>query len=238
MQEIAPRAYVSLSFGKQSLILAHMLYGMAPETPMYFLASSETWLMHDYAAVIASFLERWPVRLTIVQTNHAALDIDAPIAWLSEQHSSIRWEMRPPGSPTWTWKESRDAGDRDLQEMVERTDFDGWYWGLAKEESRARAITLSTRWKGQPHPAIFRYTGGKYRCCPLMHWRVDDLAAYIATHDLPLLDAYRRQGLEARTVARLTRRALANGFAVAGRHYNLAMLNALATRFPEVRRGI
>lgn len=235
MQEIAPRAYVSLSFGKQSLILAHMLYGMAPETPMYFLASSETWLMHDYAAVIASFLERWPVRLTIVQTNHAALDIDAPIAWLSEQHSSIRWEMRPPGSPTWTWKESRDAGDRDLQEMVERTDFDGWYWGLAKEESRARAITLSTRWKGQPHPAIFRYTDGKYRCCPLMHWKTVDLAAYIATHDLPMLDAYRIDGLDTRTTARIRRRPVENGVMGQIRRYNGDSFNRLIDRFPELR---
>jgi hypothetical protein len=63
------------------------------------------------------------------------------------------------------------------------------------------------------------------------------LAAYIAQHDLPMLDAYRRHGLEARTTARVTRKAYEHGFMAMSRHYNMATLNALAARFPELRAG-
>jgi 3'-phosphoadenosine 5'-phosphosulfate sulfotransferase (PAPS reductase)/FAD synthetase len=237
MRSIAPNAYISLSFGKQSLVLAHMLQRFAPQTPAYFLASSETWLMHDYADVIDAYLQRFPLPLTIVQTNNAGLDISAAVQDLQARQPAIKWRFKLPGQPTWTWKQSRDYGDDDLQQMVQRADFDGWYWGLAKEESRARSITLSKRWEGQPHPTIFRYTDGKYRCCPLMHWQSEDLAAYIAQHDLPMLDAYRRHGLEARTTARVTRKAYEHGFMAMSRHYNMATLNALAARFPELRAG-
>lgn len=232
---LGERFYVSLSFGKQSAVVAHMVYQARPETEMYFLASSESYLMHDFADVIDRFMQRWPVRLTIVQTNNAALDIDGAVADLAGRKPAIRWRFKPPGDPAWDWKESRDYGERDLQEMVERDDFDGWFWGLAKDESKGRRYTLSTRWPGQPHPAIFRYSDGKYRCCPIMNWSRLDLAAYIAKYELPMLDAYRRQGLTARTTARVTRQAAEHGFMSLSRHYNIEVVNRLCTRFPELR---
>ena len=138
MLALGERFYVSLSFGKQSLVVAHMVYQVAPDTPMMFLASSESWMMHDFADVIDRFMARWPVNLTIVQTNNAALDIDAVVADLSRRQPSITWRFKPPGDPAWNWKQSRDYGERDLQEMAPREAFDGWFWGLAKEESVAR----------------------------------------------------------------------------------------------------
>lgn len=238
MLKLGERFHVSLSFGKQSLVVAHMLYRTAPEMPMLFLASSESWLMHDFADVIDRFLSRWPINLTIVQTNNAALDISAAVADLSRRQPSIHWRFKPPGDPGWTWKQSRDYGQHDLQDMTDRGQFDGWFWGLAKEESRNRRITLSLQWDGQPHPAIYRYGDGKYRCCPLANWQALDLAAYIATHDLPMLDAYRRQGLSARTTARVTRKAAEQGFMSLSRHYNMQVVNHLCARFPELRGAI
>lgn len=237
MLRLCPRRYVSLSFGKQSIIVAHMVYAVAPDTPMFFLASSETWIMHDFATVIAAFLRLCPVRLTIVQTNNAALDITQHVDALSALHPSITWRHKPPGDPTWGWQQSRDYGDDDLQTMVNRDDYDGWLWGLAKEESRARRFTLSRRWPGQPHPTIYRYTDDKYRCCPLAEWSGNDLAAYIAEYDLPLLDAYRQWGLAARTTARVTRKAVEQGFVAMSKYYNQPTVNALCARFPELRGG-
>lgn len=235
MLDLCPRRYVSVSFGKQSIALAHMVYNLAPETPMFFLASSETWLMHNFIDVIDAFMRRFPIRLTIVQTNNAALDIDAHVERLQRLQPSISWRFKPPGDPAWDWKQSRDYGDKDLQEMVSRDAYDGWLWGLAKEESYARRVTLSRRWPGQPHPTIYRYTDGKYRCCPLQEWQTHDLAAYIATHDLPLLNAYHRHGLTTRTTARVTKRAAEQGFMYLARYCDIAAANALCARFPELR---
>lgn len=235
MLALCPRTYVSLSFGKQSMVMAHMVWQAAPDTPMYFLASSETWLMHDYADTIRRFLAICPVKLTIVQTNNAAMDITQQIEQLQETCPAIAWWFKTPGDPSWNWKQSRDYGDDDLQLMADRNAFDGWFWGLAKEESKVRAMTLSKTWDGQSHKSIFRYTDGKFRCCPLANWHLHDLAAYIATHDLPMLDAYRRHGLEARTTARATKKSVENGFMGMTRHYNMQALNALCARFPELR---
>lgn len=235
MFDLGERFYVSLSFGKQSIVVADMVYAVRPETEMFFLASSESYLMHDFEEVIDRFMTRRPVRLTIVQTNNAALDIEPVVASLSRRQPAIRWQFKPPGDPAWNWKQSRDYGENDLQEMLPREGYDGWFWGLAKDESKGRRITLSARWPGQPHPAVFRYSDGRYRCCPLMNWSIADLAAYIAGHELPLLDAYRQRGLEARTTARVTRKAAEHGFMSMSRHYNINCVNRLCARFPELR---
>jgi 3'-phosphoadenosine 5'-phosphosulfate sulfotransferase (PAPS reductase)/FAD synthetase len=214
MMEIAPKSYASISFGKQSICLAHMLYQIQSDLPMYFLASWESWIIHNYDEVIAEFLARWSIDLHIVQTDNVSDD------------------------PSRTWKESRDLGQYDLQNMCDRADWDGWYWGLTKEESVGRLRTLSTRWQGQPHSTIFRYTDGKYRCCPLMEWNAMDIAAYITEYDLPMLDLYKSQGLEMRTTARVTRDMAEMGGVAYLRHLSVERLNKLAERFPEVRRYV
>lgn len=210
MNKLAPNSYVSVSFGKQSICLAHMLYQIRPDMPMYFLASWESWIIHNYDEVIDKFLNRWPIIFHIVQSDNVS-DNDL------------------------TWKETRDLGQDDLQNMCNREDWDGWYWGLVKEESKGRKATLSTRWKGQPHPTIFRYTDGKFRCCPLMNWTNLDVAAYVQEYDLPLLNIYKQYGLDMRTTARVTRDMAEFGGVAYLRQLSIESLNKLATRFPELR---
>jgi 3'-phosphoadenosine 5'-phosphosulfate sulfotransferase (PAPS reductase)/FAD synthetase len=209
MLDLAPRSYVSVSFGKQSICLAHMIYRLAPKTPMYFLASEESWSIHNFQEVIESFLSLCQIELTIVQTLNVT------------------------GSETW--QESRDKGQWDLQNMTDREYWHGWYWGLSKEESVGRERTLSMRWKGQPHPTIFKYTDEKYRCCPLMNWNNLDIAAYVQEHKLPLLNIYKEHGLKMRTTARVTRMMAEMGGLAYTKHLSVEAMNALAASFPEIR---
>lgn len=215
MRALAPLSYVSVSWGKQSICLAHLLYCVDPLMPMFFLASGETWAIHNYREVIDSFCVRFPIRLTIVQTDHVF------------------------DGAARTWKESRDAGQHDLQRMCRRDEWDGWYWGLGADrsvkEGRGRRLSLQHRWPGQPHHTIFRYTDEKYRCCPLSRWTLHDIAAYLAVHDLPLLDEYHQFGLSARTTARLTRNAVESGEMARLRHKRPDVFNLLCERFPELR---
>lgn len=184
MLDAAPRAYLSLSWGKQSICLAHMIFEIAPETPMFFLASDESWDLHNFREVIDEFTGRWPINYRTVQTNRLF------------------------GAESWD--EGRKAGQNDLQEMCRREEWDGWFWGLAKEESRVRRIVLLKN-PSNIHRTIYRYKDGKLRCCPLMDWETDDIAAYVGEHDLPLLSIYRKYGLEMRTTARLTGTAVRRG---------------------------
>lgn len=186
MLAISKKNYISLSFGKQSICVAHMVYQIKKEIPCYFLASEESWLMYDFAEVIKSFLCLCPeIILKIIQTKNF---------YASK-----------------TWKESRDLGDKDLQNMCNRKNWDGWFWGLSKDESRARKITLSSSYSGQTHPTIFKYSDNKYRCCPIMNWNILDLAAYINENKLPVLNIYKRYGLQMRTTARVTKKMVEAG---------------------------
>lgn len=214
MHELAPHAYASISFGKQSICLAHMLYQIEPQLPMFFLASGESWIIHDFAPVIEAFLSRWPINLTVVQTDHVF------------NGHNLNWEA------------SRKVGNRDLQEMCKREEWDGWYWGLAKEESVKRRITLSKKWPGQSHPTIYRYADGKYRCCPLAQWKLLDIAAYVIEHDLPLLSLYKQEGLQMRTTARVTGMMADEGGVAYLSHTDQEALNRLCARFPELRTKI
>jgi len=210
MMELAPHSYASISFGKQSICLAHMLYQIVPELPMYFLASWESWIIHNYDEVIAEFLDMWPIDLHIIQTDNVS-------------NNSL------------SWKETRDIGQFDLQNMCKREEWDGWYWGLSKEESVGRLRTLSKKWPGQPHLTIFKYTDDKYRCCPLMEWEIMDIAAYLGDYHIPVLDAYKIGGLEMRTTARVTRNMAEMGGIAHLRYMSVERLNKLTDRFPEVR---
>jgi 3'-phosphoadenosine 5'-phosphosulfate sulfotransferase (PAPS reductase)/FAD synthetase len=205
MQELAANSYLSLSFGKQSLVLAHLLFQVCPSVPCYFLASDESWILHNYAQVIQEFCGRFPINLTIVNSSHV---------WSND----------------FDWEESRASGDKDLQKMTGNQEFEGWYWGLTAEESKARAITLSSNQR----PGIYEYKSGKFRCCPLWNWGLADLAAYIATHNLPMLEIYHRLGLTARTTARLTKKAAQWGLSDLKRS-NLEAFQVLCDRFPTLR---
>jgi sulfate adenylyltransferase subunit 2 len=152
-----PRSYVSLSWGKQSIVMAHMAYGVRAEVPCVHWTGEDAELIGDFAAVRDAFRARWPIRY-----------VELPRA-----------------------ERLREA----VAEYVEREGMDGVILGLAAEESRARRMTTA---KGDRNN-IWIYASGLARCCPLARWRTDDLAAYIATHDLPMLEPYRRFGLEVRT---------------------------------------
>lgn len=186
MLEIAPNSYVSISWGKQSICIADMIYKIRKDIPMFFLASEETWKMYNFHEVINDFKEKHPgLNYKCIQTH--------------------RFENAK------SWKEGRDSGDKDLQNMCDRKDWDGWFWGLAKEESNPRRITLSIQKNNNIHPTIFKYKDGKYRCCPIMNWDINDIGAYIQENNIEVLNVYKKFGLQMRTTARLTKKARDSG---------------------------
>lgn len=239
MLYLAPDSYLSVSFGKQSICLAHFIYQHKPALPMFFLASSESWFIHNYVEVIDDFMQHTPINLTIVQTNRLGIDISEPIAEMQKRQPDIKWIYRGwSESLPESWKAARDAGDRDLQEMCNRDDWDGLFMGLVKEESGGRRITLSLKWNGQTHPTIFRYKDGKYRCCPLMNWGIQEIAAYVAMHGIRLLDEYEKNGLEARTTARITKMMAEEGGMAYLKQKNLGAFNQIVGNFPELRQYV
>ena len=157
MFQKSPQSYVTLSWGKQSIIVAHMVFQCAPKTPCVHWSNKNAELFADFTATRDLFIKRFPLNY-----------IEFP------------------------------EGDTDLQgngqRYLQENELTGVFMGLAAEESKGRKYTL----KGGQE-TIRQYKNGTWRCCPLAAWNTLDLAAYIVTHDLPLLSPYRRYGLEMRT---------------------------------------
>jgi 3'-phosphoadenosine 5'-phosphosulfate sulfotransferase (PAPS reductase)/FAD synthetase len=58
------KPYVALSWGKQSIVMAHMVYTIAPYVPCVHLTGEDAELIGNYKDVSAEFLSRWPVPYT------------------------------------------------------------------------------------------------------------------------------------------------------------------------------
>ncbi len=74
---------------------------------------------------------------------------------------------------------------------------DGYFIGLRAEESKGRRMALKKF--GPVHHAA----SGLWRIAPLDWWRWQDVAAYTALHELPVLASYGSTGLEGRTATRV-----------------------------------
>lgn len=206
---ITSNAYLALSWGKQSIVLAHIIYQICPETPMIFLRSWETYHYHNYENIIKDFASKYQIN------------------YIEHYKDNVSWN-------NWNWKKTRDYGQNDIQNMADEIypEWDGVIMGLSKDESVARRISCSisnTDWK-----TIFRYKTGKYRCTPIQFWKQEDLSAYISSNGITLLNAYDHTGLKGRTTARITRNsAELNGMRDLKRR-NIHGYNTIVKRFPEL----
>lgn len=71
--------------------------------------------------------------------------------------------------------------------------------GLRKDESAGRRMDLNV------HGPVYFYKNQRLRICPVANWSTTDIAAYVVTHDLPILRAYEAHGLDSRTTLRVPR---------------------------------
>lgn len=211
---LASMPYVAFSCGKDSSVLAHMVHLVKPSVPLRFLSSGETRLVHDVDTVIDYFRGQ----------GAAVEEINIDRIWTDE------WKDA-------TWTEQRKAGRGDLATL--NGGYDLVFMGLRKEESRKREISLN-RCRSDGYPSYtYRYTNADMvRCCPLADWTTVDIAAYICSRDMPVLDWYNYQGIEARTTARLTGDAVRQNVLVYIKHKEPGAFDRLAARFPEFRTFI
>lgn len=130
-------------------------------------------------------------------------------------------------------EQSRSAGGNDLQRLHGDI-HDAAFIGLRAEESPQRRMTLfSCRTPGLPQ-FVYRMASGRLRICPLARWRTEDVGAYIVARRLPLLAAYREEGLETRTTARLTGTAVRMGALVRLKMHHPDQYQIIIARWPEL----
>ncbi|MBP8055083.1 MAG: hypothetical protein KA314_04545 [Chloroflexi bacterium] len=87
MLESCQSPYVSLSWGKQSICLMHMVYSLAPDVPGLFFREPETHLIADFDSVIKQFCARWNIQYFDVMLNKPSHQAAA-----DEQEQAHGWD--------------------------------------------------------------------------------------------------------------------------------------------------
>lgn len=93
----------------------------------------------------------------------------------------------------------RDTVEDKRKERFDTDGYDAYFIGFRCEESNGRRITIKT------HGRFYKMQDGKTRICPLADWKTRDVAAYIATNNIPTLDTYEQFGFSERTTSRVAR---------------------------------
>lgn len=213
MLRISAHPYIAFSCGKDSSVLADLVLSIDPSVTCRFISSGETRIVHNVDDVIRHFTERYGALVEEINIDRVF---------------SVEWEKA-------TFDEQRKAGRRDIQ-RIDNHGYDGVFMGLRKEESRGRKISLSFHKTDGLPDGMYRYSDRDfYRMCPLADWKTQDIGAYIAVNNIPMLDWYREYGFEARTTARITGDAVRQNVLFYIHKHNPAGYQKLVKRFPELR---
>jgi 3'-phosphoadenosine 5'-phosphosulfate sulfotransferase (PAPS reductase)/FAD synthetase len=87
MLDASQSPYVSLSWGKQSTCLMHMVYSLAPNVPGLFFREPETHLIADFDNVIKLFRAKWSIQYFDVMLNKPSHQAAA-----DEQEQAHGWD--------------------------------------------------------------------------------------------------------------------------------------------------
>jgi 3'-phosphoadenosine 5'-phosphosulfate sulfotransferase (PAPS reductase)/FAD synthetase len=219
---LCQRPYVAFSGGKDSSVLLSLVLEQWPAAQVLMLTRGETRIIQPGVDdILTWWRERWPAMdLREILVDHVFAD----------------------GWQDATFLEQRATFANGWHDYLHSTgDWDGMFLGLRAQESPTRARSLRLRMPGCKY-AIYEYrepaSSVRYRICPLDAWTVDDIAAYHIVHELPLLDTYTLEGMDARTHYCLGKSAIRCGQLLELRRNNPAAYNRVLQRFPELAREV
>lgn len=166
--------YVSFSAGKDSAVIAHVCHAAKPSIPILMIdpGCPTHWLESERA--------RW---LAYASAN----------GWNLTLYPWDKWEARRDSD---TEQQYRDRIHSSMFDAIDtRARVDGLackVMGLRAAESRQRTMLVAMRGDA------YEYQDGTRAVLPIARWSVEDVWAYIVTHDLPWLDIYDAIGPQAR----------------------------------------
>lgn len=157
LKDLAPgRAAVVSSLGADSAVLLHLVASIAPATPVIFLETGK------HFAETLSFRDRLVERLRLSDVRSVTPDPAALTA-------------RDPAGDLHAWNADACCDLRKRKPLAAAlADFDVWVTGRRRHQVASRARL-----------ALFERADGRIKVNPLAAWAPDDVAAYLALHDLP-----------------------------------------------------
>lgn len=166
--------YVSFSAGKDSSVIAHAAHAAHPQIPILMIdpGCPTHWLEHE---------------------RQCWLDYATANGWQLTLYPWDKWRQ-------WrgddTEQQYRDNIHKGMFAAIEsRAQSDGLtcrVMGMRSAESHQRAMLIASR------GSSYTYADGTTAVIPIARWFVNDVWAYIITHDLPWLNIYDTIGPDAR----------------------------------------
>lgn len=166
------RPYVSVSGGKDSVAMLHLIQDVARDHGRPLLPI----LWHDSGVEYSDIPEMFErltsmglvPELVVVRSPEDALDLER--RFLNGEVTASAVDRRVMYGP--------------FREVELSRGFDGFAMGLRRQESAGR------RWNARCRGDTYRTTSGTLRCCPLGNWEWQDVYAYGCLHSLPLHPLY------------------------------------------------
>jgi len=206
--------YVSFSGGKDSLVMLHLVLEQKRVPVVYWDADASNPDTENFLELI---VDKW--------------DLDM-IRFKTESMMSV-FRKYGINHPKIEEKTMLATVYRPIKKLMRDYDFDGVFVGLREEESFGRRQLI--RHKGS---VFWNKSQGILECLPVAYFSVQDIWAYITSHDLPYNAVYDRQSLprnEIRVSYWCGESAREFGRFVWLKKEYPDLYNKFAAEFPEVR---
>jgi len=218
--------YISMSFGKDSLVLSHLIWSVYPQIPMMYVNCGEFDEWPDTERVKKAFLSLFPGCMFV--------ELSSPSIW--QFYKSVGFYIQDEETTKETRQAQRDYAaslGETLDTESQKRGHDGSFIGLRAEESHNRNRLFVMRGN-----LYFAKTRGEWACHPLEKWTSKDIWAYIVKNKLPYNELYdlAPEGRElARNGAMFGTRSARYGRLVFFKRVYPDLFNRFAAEFPEVR---
>jgi phosphoadenosine phosphosulfate reductase len=216
------KPYLSCSFGKDSVVLLHLVLPYMPNIPVVFINSG--YCFPDTYEVRDCFARDYNINLVEIAQPYDYLEIieqyGLPDDRTGTQQAKVVKLLKKDMANEW----AKESG------------YDGNFWGIRKEESNGRRVMLNNR-----GALFYAKDADLWRCSPLADWKWEDVWAYIHTYDVPYSQIYNKHGFcDPRQIRNsswvTTDGAAQNGRVVWLKYYYPELFYKLAEQRPEIRR--
>ena len=220
---------ISMSFGKDSVVMTHLILNVNPATPVVYERCKDFNEWTDTQRVKDEFLTRFPCEYH---------EIEGPslIDTFREAGFYIQDEAESDRAGQAQKRYSRLKKET-LNQFARGNGHDGSFIGMRLDESvKRKALFL------KQGPLYFAKARGLWACNPLAYWKAADTWAYIVTNNLPYDELYDKNPI-GRENARNGAMCGTRGATFFGRMTQLkqmypSIFNEFAAEFPEVRHYI
>lgn len=171
MIDRAPNSCLSLSFGKDSVAMCHLVLSVT-NIPIIYINCGEFDEFPETNALKAKY-ER-AMGVSIIELNGTSvIEAHRKAGYIIADHDERKAVKR-------ICREANNVLNDTACAYMREHSLMGIFMGLRKSESRTRAILLNAR-----GPIYFAKKRNAWTCCPLWNWSARDVWAYTVKENLP-----------------------------------------------------